>query len=177
MHWFVIVCAFIFLLISINVDTLQYILRQASYRSGLRVVPVLLLANLFLGIYYNLSVWYKLTDKTYFGTLLTAVGASITLTFLFLLIPIFGYLGAAYATLICYASIATLSYYFGNKYFPVPYKTGSALLYIGVAVVLVTLQKYVVIQNQWLGFFVANLFLLPFIVLIYLKERKSNIQQ
>ena len=88
-----------------------------------------------------------------------------------------GYMGAAYATLICYASIAALSYYFGNKYFPVPYKIGNALLYIGVAVLLVTLQKYVVIQDQWLGFFVANLFLLPFVVLVYLKERKSNIQQ
>ena len=177
MHWFVIVCAFIFLLISINLDTLQYILRQASYRSGLSVVPVLLLANLFLGIYYNLSVWYKLTDKTYFGTLLTAVGASITLAFLFLLIPIFGYLGAAYATLICYASIASLSYYYGNKYFPVPYQVGSALLYIGFACVLVYFQKYVAIQNQYLAIFVANLFLLPFVVLVYLKERKNKMPQ
>jgi O-antigen/teichoic acid export membrane protein len=177
MHWFVIVCAFIFLLICLHLDSLQFILRQASYRTGLGVVPVLLLANLFLGVYYNLSVWYKLTDKTYFGTTLTFVGAGITLVFNFTLIPIMGYMGAAYATLICYASIAALSYYFGNKYFPVPYKTGSALMYIGVAVLLVTLQKYVVIQEQWLGFFVANLFLLPFVVLVYLKEIKSNIQQ
>ena len=177
MHWFVIACTFIFLLISINLDTLQYILRQASYRSGLSVVPVLLLANLFLGIYYNLSVWYKLTDKTYFGTILTAVGASITLTFLFLLIPIFGYLGAAYATLICYASIAALSYYYGNKYFPVPYQVGPALLYIGFACVLVYFQKYVAIQNQYVAIFVANLFLLPFVVLVYLKERKNKMPQ
>ncbi|MEY3451504.1 MAG: hypothetical protein RL711_1330, partial [Bacteroidota bacterium] len=138
---------------------------------------VLLLANLFLGIYYNLSVWYKLTDKTYFGTILTAVGASITLTFLFLLIPIFGYLGAAYATLICYASIAALSYYYGNKYFPVPYQVGPALLYIGLACGLVYFQKYVVIQNQYVAFFVANLFLLPFVVLVYLKERKNKMPQ
>ena len=177
MHWFVIACTFIFLLISINLDTLQYILRQASYRSGLSVVPVLLLANLFLGIYYNLSVWYKLTDKTYFGTILTAVGASITLTFLFLLIPIFGYLGAAYATLICYASIAALSYYYGNKYFPVPYQVGPALLYIGLACGLVYFQKYVAIQNQYVAIFVANLFLLPFVVLVYLKERKNKMPQ
>jgi O-antigen/teichoic acid export membrane protein len=161
-------------LISINLDTLQYILRQVSYRSGLNVVPVLLLANLFLGIYYNLSVWYKLTDKTYFGTILTVVGAGITLFFLFWLIPMFGYLGAAYATLICYASIAVLSYYFGNQYFPVPYQVGPALMYIGLAVLLVGLQKYWVIQHQGLAIFVANMFLFPFVVFVYLKEIKFN---
>ena len=171
MHWFVIVCAAIFLLISINLDTLQHILRQPIYRTGLVVVPVLLLANLFLGVYYNLSVWYKLTDKTYFGTWLTFAGAGITLAFNFALIPIMGYLGAAYATLICYASIAGLSYYFGNKYFPVPYKLQSAIMYIVVAIVLVIAQKQIHIENIWINFIVENSFFLPFIALVWWNEK------
>jgi O-antigen/teichoic acid export membrane protein len=171
MHWFIIVCVLIFVVISINLPTLKYILRQEIFRTGLEVVPVLLLANLFLGIYYNLSVWYKLTDKTYFGTILTVIGAIITLLSLFILIPKIGYLGAAYATLICYASIAFISYYFGNKHFPVPYKTGSAMMYILSGCILVYCQRFIKIENEVLNVIVSNCLIIPFIGLAFVNEK------
>lgn len=171
MHWFIIVCVAILILISINLDTLQFILQQPLYRTGLSIVPVLLLANLFLGIYYNLSIWYKLTDKTYFGTILTCIGAVITLIFNFLLIPIMGYLGAAYATLICYFSIAALSYYWGNKYFKVPYKVVDSIIYIGFGLVLIYFQSTFEFGNLSLNIILSNLLLLPFVGLIILKEK------
>ena len=177
MHWFIIVCALIYLFISVNLGSIKYILQQESYRTGLSVVPVLLLANLFLGIYYNLSVWYKLTDKTYFGTILTIIGAFITLTLLFILIPIMGYLGAAYATLICYISIAALSYYFGNKYFPVPYQLVNGLIYIGLASALIWLQQQIQVENVWFNFVIANLFNVPFIVVVLIKENLITFKQ
>lgn len=171
MHWFIIVCVLIFVVISINLPTLKYILRQEIFRTGLEVVPVLLLANLFLGIYYNLSVWYKLTDKTYFGTILTVIGAIITLLSLFILIPKIGYLGAAYATLICYTSIAAISYHFGNKHFPVPYKTGSAMMYILSGCILVYCQRFIKIENEVLNVIVSNCLIIPFIGLAFVNEK------
>lgn len=105
MKWFVIVCAFIFLFISANLEDFALLLRSPQYREGIMVVPVLLLANLFLGVYYNLSVWFKLTDKTKYGTYISFGGAAVTILFNLLLIPVLGYMGSAVATLVCYFSI------------------------------------------------------------------------
>jgi O-antigen/teichoic acid export membrane protein len=101
------------------------------------VVPILLLANLFLGVYYNLSVWFKLTDKTYYGTYIGAAGAVLTIALNFVLIPILGYLGSAWATLACYFMMAGLCWWLGERHFPVPYPVGRLLLWLVVAVGLV----------------------------------------
>ena len=135
MRWFVIACAFIFLAVMANIAWVQYFV-GASYRAGLDVVPVLLMANLCLGVFFNLSIWYKLTEQTRFGTYLALWGAALTLALNFWWIPRLGYMGAAWATLICYASMALLSYLLGQKHFPVPYDLGRLLGYPLLAVLL-----------------------------------------
>jgi O-antigen/teichoic acid export membrane protein len=138
LKWFTLCCAFIFIGISLNLSWVAPLfLRQATFRSGLVVVPILLLANLFLGVYYNLSVWFKLTDKTYYGTYIGAAGAVLTVALNFLLIPVFGYLGCAWATLACYFMMAALCWWLGERHFPVPYPVLRLLGWLLAAVLLV----------------------------------------
>ena len=150
MKWFVIVCAFIFLFISVNLEIFGLFLRDPAYREGLEVVPVLLLANLFLGVYYNLSIWFKLTDNTKIGTYITFGGAAITIIFNLLLIPVLGYMGSAVTTFICYFSMALVCYVLGNRYYPIPYPVKSIVTYILLATILVLAAFLIPIENLWL---------------------------
>jgi O-antigen/teichoic acid export membrane protein len=143
MKWFVIVCIFIFLFVSVNLDVFKLFIRSEAYYQGLGVVPILLIANLFLGVYYNLSVWFKLTDKTQYGTLIGFGGAAITILLNILLIPHLGYMGCAWATLACYFSMAAACYFFGQKYYPVPYPVATLLFYLAVAIGLYFISAYV----------------------------------
>lgn len=137
MKWFVIFCSAIYLVVSVNLDFFGLLLRKEIYRTGLGVVPLLLLANLFLGIYYNLSVWYKLSDRTQFGAYISLLGACITIVLNLLFIPIAGYMGAAFATLVCYFTMCAMSYYYGNKYYPIQYPLGSIFFYIALATIII----------------------------------------
>jgi O-antigen/teichoic acid export membrane protein len=137
MKWFIISGSLIFLFVSANLSLFQEILRSPAYREGIMVVPVLLMANLFLGIYYNLSIWYKLTDKTHLGLSISIGGAVVTIIFNFILIPYFGYMGSAITTLICYLLMSLASLIMSRKYFPVPYNLLSAFGYILCSVILV----------------------------------------
>ncbi|RZK31000.1 MAG: polysaccharide biosynthesis protein, partial [Hymenobacter sp.] len=142
LKWFTLCCAFIFVGISLNLSWIgPLFLRRPEYLAGLSVVPILLLANLFLGVYYNLSVWFKLTDKTYFGTYIGAAGAVLTIALNFVLIPVMGYLGSAWATLACYFMMAALCWWLGERHFPVPYPVGRLLLWLLGAVLLVGLGQ------------------------------------
>ena len=118
--WFVIFCVFIFLLVTLFLDIFQYFVGSA-YREGLHVVPVLLLANLLLGVYVNLSIWYKLTDRTLMGAYVSVAGAVITVILLVTLVPRWGFGGAAWAHLACYGFMVTASYLLGRRFYPVPY--------------------------------------------------------
>jgi hypothetical protein len=111
------------------------VLRRRAYREGLGVVPVLLLANLLLGVYVNLSIWYKLTDRTLLGAWVALIGAGITIGMLWLLVPTYGYQGAAWAHLICYSAMVAMSYCLGRRYYPVPYEWSacSATSLLGLA--------------------------------------------
>jgi O-antigen/teichoic acid export membrane protein len=104
MNYFIIICAFIFLATMLYMDIVKHFVGR-QYYSGLPIVPILLLANLFLGVYYNLSFWYKLTNKTMYGAYISLFGAFLTLLLNFWLIPVIGYMGSAWATFICYASM------------------------------------------------------------------------
>ena len=133
LNYFVIFCVFIFLFVTLYIDYFQYFVGE-SYREGLHVVPVLLLANLFLGVYVNLSVWYKLTDRTLMGAWVALGGASITVVLLWWWVPAFGYEGAAWAHLVCYGSMAVVSYLLGRRYYPVPYDVLRAGGYVALGV-------------------------------------------
>lgn len=129
LRYFLIFCVFIFLLVTLYLDVFKYFIGTA-YREGLHVVPVLLLANLFLGLYVNLSIWYKLSDRTLMGAGVSLAGAGITVVLLLWLVPRFGYEGAAWAHLACYSSMALISYLLGQRYYPVPYEVKRVLAYI-----------------------------------------------
>ena len=144
LKWFTLCCALIFVSVSLNLNWIgPLVLKRPVYLEGLSVVPILLLANLFFGIYVNLSVWFKLTDKTYFGTYIGAAGAVLTIALNFLLIPVLGYLGSAWATLACYFMMAALCWWLGERHFPVPYPVGRLLLWLLAAVALVVLGQMV----------------------------------
>jgi O-antigen/teichoic acid export membrane protein len=132
MKYFMIVCATIFIGVLLYLDIFKYFIGK-DYWEGLKIVPVLLMANVFLGAYYNLSVWYKLTDKTALGARVSFAGAAITLILNWLWIPIFGYMGSAWATLVCYFSMAAMSYFLGQKYYPVPYPMRKIVSYLALA--------------------------------------------
>lgn len=132
---FVIFCMLIFLLVTLYIDVFKYFIGE-PFRSGLAVVPVLLLANLFLGIYINLSIWYKLTDRTLTGAWVALGGAAITVALNLWWVPILGYMGAAWATLACYAGMAAVSYLLGRRHYPVPYEITRIFGYIGLGIFL-----------------------------------------
>jgi len=139
MKFFVIACCFMFLLIGLYLDVFRWIfIRFANPRwaEGLEVVPLLALGNIFLGIYYNLSVWYKLTNRNSIGALITIGGAAITIGLNILLIPRLHYAGAAIATFCCYLFMMLTSYWLGQKYFPVPYAVKKLLAYITLVVII-----------------------------------------
>lgn len=129
-----------FLGILLFMDLVQYFV-ASNYREGLVIVPLLLLANLCLGLYYNVAVWYKLSDKTRYGALIALCGAGVTIVANLILIPWFieagqaGYLGSAWATLACYVGMVALAYGLGQKHYPIPYPIGRMISYIGLALV------------------------------------------
>lgn len=170
MKWFVIFCAFIFLFISANLEDFAYFIGP-EYWDGLIIVPVLLLANLFLGVYYNLSVWFKLTDKTHFGTYISFGGAAITVLFNLLLIPILGYMGSAIATLVCYFSMALVSYILGQRHYPIPYPAKSILAYVLLAIGLVWLALGIDIEGFWIRHAYHLALCGIFLAIVCLRER------
>lgn len=135
MKYFVIACAFIFLVTILNLRWIQYIIGK-SYWEGLPVVPILLLANICLGIHYNLSIWYKLTGKTRAGAMVTLLGAVITVIINFLFVPAYSYMASAWATLLSYAAMMVLSYLLLQKYYPIRYNLKSIFFFTGSALVL-----------------------------------------
>lgn len=134
MKYFIIFCSFLFLATMMNITWIKYFV-SPNYWAGLQVVPILLLANLFLGIYYNLSVWYKLTGQTKFGAYITLLGAAITLIINFSFIPTYSYMASAWATLLSYASMMVVSYFLSQKFYPTKYNLRSFVFFFGFALV------------------------------------------
>lgn len=152
MNVFVVLLLAVAVLISVFKQELGVIiLRSPQYRQGLGVVPVLLLANVCVGVYYNLSAWYKLTDRTIFGTYIGIGGAAVTVVLNYLLIPHFGFMGSAYATLTCYLAMMAVSYFFGQKYYPVDYQVGKLLIYSVLSVAFIAVSHYLIesLDNAW----------------------------
>jgi len=166
-NYFVIMGSLIFLGVMVFIDPLKKLLvRDAAFWEALDVVPIILLASFCLGIYHNLSVWYKVTDRTRFGAYISSVGAIITLAINISLIPKIGYMASAWATLAAYGSMMILSYYFGKKYYPIPYNMRKIVFYLSVSLVFSILSFYVFNRNLIAG---SILFLL-FLGLIYKME-------
>lgn len=130
MKFFVITLCVMYLMVMLFLDYWKYFIQKPEMWIGLKVVPLLLLANIFLGVYYNLSVWYKLADKTSAGAWITFAGALITLVINYWGIPLYSYMACAWATLACYGSMMIISYYWGQKVYPIPYQVMRLLGYV-----------------------------------------------
>ncbi|HRI27419.1 MAG TPA: oligosaccharide flippase family protein [Chitinophagales bacterium] len=172
MKFFVIAGVVIFMGVMLFLDIFQHFIGK-DFRVGLPVVPYLLMANLFLGIYYNLSIWYKLSGKTHIGAYISVAGAFITIALNLLLVPQFGYLGAAWATLACYMAMCVLSYYIGGRYFPIPYNTSIITAYIVAAVLVVVADDLWLTHLPYMLAGVMRILLITlFLVVIYLTEKR-----
>ncbi len=175
MKYFVIICSTIFLGTTMNLDWIQYFV-GADFRKGMDVVPILLLANLFLGIFINQSIWYKLTGQTGYGAILTIFGAIITISLNLYWIPRIGYMGSAWATLICYGSMMIVSYFLGNKHYPVNYDLKRILGYLGLSLTLYFISRLIKTETVTINLLLNNLLLVAFVGFVW-KMEKNNFKK
>lgn len=169
MKYFVIFGLLIFLGVMLFIDIFKYFINE-NYWDGLYVVPILLLSNLFLGIIYNLSLWYKLTDKTIYGAYIAGIGALITVVFNLVLIPKIGYLGSAWGHFACYFVMMLISYFLGQKYYKVNYPLKDIFIYVFLAIFIYygsTLNKF---QGIML-YLINSMLIVGFITFVLFKEK------
>jgi len=172
MMFFVVAGLFIFLLVNLYLDYFILFI-GADFREGVQIVPVVLMANLVMGIFFNLSIWYKLTNLTRFGAVLVLLGALITVVVNVLFIPRYGYVASAWAHLFCYSTMVIVSYLWSRKHYAVPYRVGRILAYI-IAAVAIYLSNELFLQNiqgpknVW-----ALLLLIVFGTLVVCGERRT----
>ena len=164
----------IFLLVTLNIDIFKYFIQNETYWVGLQVVPILLMANIFLGIYYNQSIWFKLSGKTKFGAYIALFGASLTVLINILYIPKFGYMACAWATLIVYFTQMVISYILGQRHYPIPYNLKKFIFYISLALALFFLSPYIKVDNFTVNLFIQNSLLLIFVLTAVYIERRLN---
>ena len=159
-----------FLVVALYIDIWKYFLstdpaKLKIYWTGLKVVPILLLANMFLGIYYNLSIWYKLTHKTIAGAYITLIGAAVTLVINYFFIPYFGYMACAWATFSCYGTMMVISFVWGQKDYRIPYAWKKLCAYIVIVVILYFIQT---LFKHFFPGFMAGVLSGTFLIILYI---------
>ncbi|WP_316837566.1 oligosaccharide flippase family protein [Pedobacter nutrimenti] len=167
LHYFVIALAVLFVGLIANIEILKYFIRKNEYWVGLPAVPYLLFGYVCLGIYMNLSIWYRLSDQTRFGLYISIIGAIITIVLNFVLIPKYSYMGSAWVSMLAYFVMMVISYVLGQKYYPIPYDLKRILSYLLISVVLVVLSFWIFNRNIYIG----NALLLAFIGGIFYFEK------
>ncbi|MFA5815386.1 MAG: polysaccharide biosynthesis C-terminal domain-containing protein [Bacteroidales bacterium] len=172
MKYFVITGLCLFLITSLNIDIFKVVLlRNKEFWQGLAVVPIVLLGNFFLGVYYNLSVWYKVKNLTRYAAIMALTGALVTIVLNWTLVPVIGYMGAAWATLACYTSMMVISFFWGRKVYPVPYQTGIMIAWTALALSLYGISVLVKPENMVIRVVWDGLLMLVFIVIVGLNEK------
>lgn len=175
MNYFVIAVCLIFVLLAANIELLKYFIKgkdaaeQAMYWSGLKIVPILLFAYVCLGIYINLSIWYKLSDQTRYGLYISGIGAILTIILNLIFIPQYSYLASAWISLTAYSVMMMLSYIWGQKNYPIPYNLKKNLAYLLTSICIVFVAFVVFDRNLLIG----NALFLIFTVTIIFIERKE----
>lgn len=159
LHYFVIALSLLFLGLVANIELLKHFITNRAYWVGLPAVPYLLFGYVCLGIYMNLSIWYRLSDQTKYGLYISMVGAIITIVFNVVLIPKYSYMGSAWVSMLAYSVMMVISYVLGQKYYPIPYKLNRILAYLLISVVLVVLSFWVFHRNIYVGNGLLLLFL------------------
>ncbi|WP_196895430.1 oligosaccharide flippase family protein [Aureivirga marina] len=170
MKWFTIAGSLLMLFVMLYIDIIApLLLGSSSFFELLHIVPIILVALLLFGIYNNLSIWYKLTDKTKYGMYFSVFGALITVAFLYLLVPKIGSIGAAWATLAAYGSMTVISYIFSRKHYLIPYNIKDIFFYLIFSVILFLIYDYYISDNLW----IATAFFLFYLIVLFLKEKKE----
>ncbi|MBK8563591.1 MAG: oligosaccharide flippase family protein [Saprospiraceae bacterium] len=174
--FFTLISALGMLFVLLYLDAFQHILGK-DFRGALNAVPIILVATLFLGVYYNFSTWYRLTDRTIWGVYIALLGLGITIVFNTLWIPVFGYMGAAYAKLLCYGAMTVAAWYFGQRYFPVNYPLGRMAFYVGLSLGIWFLAEKMAeaLGYSFLLKMVVNSFLLVGFIGIAWKMERQNV--
>lgn len=166
-NYFVVLGSIILLSVVVFADVLKVIfVRNEAYWEAMSIVPLIVLASFFLGIYHNLSVWYKVTDRTKIGAYISLIGALLTIVINMAFIPRFGYVASAVATLVAYGSMMMMSFFFGRMYYPIPYNFRKIIFYLGLSILFSALSFYVFNRNLLLG----SILLILFLGLIYKME-------
>ncbi|UOF94399.1 MAG: polysaccharide biosynthesis C-terminal domain-containing protein [Bacteroides sp.] len=167
MKYFVIITCSIYIAIIANLSLLRYLI-DIRYWDGLSIVPILLLSYIFLGLYSNISIWYKLSDSTKYGFYISIIGTFITLILNFFLIPIYSYYGAACSSLITYFIMTLVSYFMGKTIYNIPYDLKSNIYYLTIALLITFIIGYIFNFNIFIG----NVFLLLYTFYVYRKEKQ-----
>jgi len=170
LKYFVIFGLLIFLGVTLYIDIFKYFIGPKHWE-GLYIVPLILIANLLLGVFFNLSIWYKLQDLTKYGALIALGGAAITIIMNVLLVPAFSYLGAAWAHVTCYLFMVILSYYQGKKHFPVKYDLKNILVYFFLALILFGINYYIKMDKLVLRLTLSTFLLILFLGYVYFNEK------
>lgn len=174
MKFFVIVVTAMFLAVSLFLPVWSRLIGP-NYRSGLSIVPILLLANIFLGVYYNLSIWFKLSNRTIAGTYITLIGTAITIAINYTFIPLIGYQAGAWATFFCYGTMMVVCYKWGQKVYPVPYLTKKMIAYGVIVLLLFFIHKGITyfIPQVYFSLSLGFIFLAAYTSFILLIEKKE----
>jgi O-antigen/teichoic acid export membrane protein len=172
MNYFIIAGLFIFLMVNLYLDYFILFIGK-GFREGANIVPVVLLANLIMGIFFNLSIWYKLTNRTMIGAILVLIGAGVTIAVNSLFIPRYGYTASAWAHLLCYSIMVVLSYIWSKKYYRIPYKTLKILAYMGVALVIYFANELFLQDLEKIKNFSGLVLMLLFAGIVWMNERTT----
>ena len=174
MNYFVAFVCLIFITVSLNIDVFKYFIRNEEFWVGLNVVPILLIANVFYGIYLNQSIWYKLSGQTKYGAFIAIVGGFVTILLNFIFIPIYGFWACAWATMFVYGGQMIASYFLGQKYYPIKYNLRKFLLYFGFSLIIFFVAFIIDIDSgyfSWRKFIFHNSLILVYIFLFCFIER------
>ncbi|PHQ80360.1 MAG: polysaccharide biosynthesis protein [Thalassobium sp.] len=177
MTYLVIVVSLFFLGIMLNLHLVKYFIPNPAYWEGLKVVPILLMAYVFYAIYVNSAFWYKLAQKTHYGTIISAVGAALTIGINYAFIPTYGYMACAWATLIAYVTMSVISYFLGQKHYPIPYNLKKIGLYIGMVLLFyaISIKFDANGSMSWLGYLYHWSLIATFVAVVFALERPQKI--
>jgi O-antigen/teichoic acid export membrane protein len=169
MKYYIVIALFIFLGMMFYLDVFKHLI-QHSYWIGLKVVPIIMLSFVFQGIFFNLSLWYKLTDKTMFGAYFSILGTVIIVLLNIILVPVFSYIGCAWAAFACYLTMMVVSYYYGQKYMPIKYDLKAIGLYTGLAGLLFIISLFINFHSSVLNISLKTILMMTFVVFMIKRD-------
>ena len=174
MKYFVIFTMTAFLAVMMYLDIFKFIINK-DYWEGLRVIPIVMMAEVFMGIYFNLSFWYKLIDQTWWGAVFSGIGCTALIAVNFIFVPTYGYMACAWGGVVGYGLCMVLSYVVGQKKAPIPYQTGKIILYMALAVALYYISTFTKVENIVIRLIINTLYIIVFLLVAYFADLRKVI--